>query len=80
MFGTSALCLVTYSEHETLCQGTANSVTYGDDNFACSNNSLVGYYFRSDNLEKSTVTISRAPGRLTWVPVDAEVPGIMIMC
>jgi len=59
MFETSALCLVTYSEHETLCQGTAISVTYGDDNLGCSSNSLVGYYVRSDVLEKSAATISR---------------------
>ena len=59
MFRTSALCLATYTEHETLCQGTAISVTYADDNFGCSGNSLVGYYVRSDVSEKIVASISR---------------------
>ena len=37
MFETSALCLITHSQHATLCQGTAISMTYADDNnFGCS--------------------------------------------
>jgi len=59
MFGILALCLVAYSEHETLCQRTAISVTQADDNFGCSNNGLVGYYVRSDISEKSAASISR---------------------
>jgi len=59
MFGTSALCLATYSEHETLCQMAAISVTHDNDNFGCSSNSLVGYYVRSDISEKKAASISR---------------------
>jgi hypothetical protein len=59
VFGTWPLCLATYSEHETLCQGTTISVTYADDNFGCSGNSLVGYYVCSDISEKSVASISR---------------------
>lgn len=34
-------------------------MTYSDDNFGCSSDSLVGYYVRFDILEKSAATISR---------------------